>query len=124
MKRRWLGFSKRARSGGALASSNSSALILPATPPMTTNAVSDELRDIKQPLPISSSLWWLWLVFALVGLAVAAWMFFKKKKTVGIPVPLFIPPHRRAKERLRAATDLLSDPYKFCSLVSDVVRVY
>jgi hypothetical protein len=37
---------------------------------------------------------------------------------------LLIPPHRRAKERLRGATELLSDPYAFCSLVSDVTRVY
>ena len=37
---------------------------------------------------------------------------------------MVIPPHRRAKDRLRAATELISEPYRFCSLVSDVLRIY
>jgi hypothetical protein len=52
------------------------------------------------------------------------WWWLRRKKPAAIDPALLIPPHRRAKERLRAATELLSDPYAFCSLVSDVIRVY
>ena len=35
-----------------------------------------------------------------------------------------VPPHRKAKDMLRGASELMSDPYRFCSLVSDVLRTY
>lgn len=37
---------------------------------------------------------------------------------------MMVSPHRRAKDRLRGASELMSDPYRFCSLVSDVLRAY
>src|SRR5205814_9159516 len=40
-----------------------------------------------------------------------------------VPVPV-IPPHVRAKNKLREALSLISDPRLFCIAVSDALRVY
>jgi len=105
--------------------SNSSALILRAqTAPFATNSL--DIRGIKGPVHIPSSYAWIgWLVFFL-ALAVAGWLLWKRfRRKVGLvkPIPI-IPPHRRAKDRLRNVNELLSDPYKYCSVVSTVVREY
>ena len=104
--------------------SNNSALVLPAQP-AATNAAED-IRDLKGPVHIPSSYAWLWWV--LLALVVAAvvyllWRKLKSRKPVVKP-GVAIPPHRRAKDRLRAAGELMSDPYQFCILVSDVLRTY
>ncbi len=105
-----------------MAASNSSALVLPPTPSAGTNAT--DIRDIKEPIDFGPNLLWLWaLLAALAVAALVYWLRKRKKKTVIDPV-LLIPPHRRARERLRAARELLSDPYAFCSLVSNVTRDY
>jgi hypothetical protein len=108
-----------------MASSNSSALIIPPMPGVTNTAeATEDIRDIKAPVPISSDWWWAWLLVGAIALAALIYWLRKRKKTPRIDPALLIPPHRRAKERLRGATELISDPYKFCSLVSDVTRVY
>jgi hypothetical protein len=108
-----------------MANTNSSALILtPPTPGATNTAIAEDIRDIKDPLPIGSGLWWLWLLAIALAIAAFAYWLKKRKKVPTIDPHLLIPPHRRAKERLRGATDLISDPYRFCSLVSDVIRIY
>ena|SRR5688572_24832754 len=102
---------------------NSSALVIPAGG--TNTAQAEEIRDIRDPLPLGPNLLWLWVLLAVLALAALIWWRRSKRKT---PPPinpaLLIPPHRRAKERLRAAHELISDPYAFCSLVSDVIRAY
>jgi len=106
-------------------SSNNNALIVtPPLPGATNAAVVQDIRDIKEPLPISS--YWPWIILLAIIAAVAALIYFlkKRKKAPAIDPQLLIPPHRRAKERLRGATELISDPYRFCSLVSDVIRIY
>jgi hypothetical protein len=59
-------------------------------------------------------------------IAVLAWYLWKRFRVrkVATKVAIVIPPHRKAKDRLRNANELLSDPYAFCSLVSNVVRSY
>jgi hypothetical protein len=104
--------------------SNSSVLVLPAQP-ASTNAAED-IRDLKGPVYIPSSYAWLWWV--LLGLIVAAaayllWRRLNRRKTVA-KAEVAVPPHRKAKDRLRAASELMSDPYQFCILVSDVLRGY
>jgi hypothetical protein len=105
------------------------ALILPAP---SSNSVAGsttntpDIRGIKGPVEIPSS--YAWLLWVLVGIAaaVAAWFLwrkFKQRKLKPKSVAV-IPAHRKAKDRLRNAEELLSDPYAFCSLVSDVVRGY
>jgi hypothetical protein len=97
------------------------ALLVPA--PSTNSA---ELRGIKGPVPIPSSYAWAgWLLAAIAG-AILAWYLWKRlrlKKPAAKP-GIVIPPHRRAKDRLRNASELMSDPYAFCSLVSNVLRAY
>ena len=103
---------------------NSSALIVPAQPAGTNTADPRDIRDIREPIPLGPNLMWLWVTLAVLALAALAWWWSKRKKATAAAPALLIPPHRKAKERLRGATELLSDPYAFCSLVSDVIRVY
>jgi hypothetical protein len=102
---------------------NSSAIIVPA-PAASTNAASTDIREIRDPIPIASGWMWLWIALGVVAVIAALWWWLKRPKKVAVNPALLIPPHRRAKERLRGATELISDPYAFCSLVSDVIRVY
>lgn len=100
------------------------ALILPAPGAADPNIA--ELRGIKGPVHIPSSYAWVgWLLGALI-LAGVLWKLSQKyRKKAGAPKPgISIPPHRRAKDRLRTAGELMSDPYAFCSLVSNVLRTY
>ena len=108
-----------------MASSNSAALILPADR-AATNAVMEDIRPLKPPVHIPSTYGWLGWVLAAAIAAAAAWWTWKKfrKKQALAPTRISIPPHRKAKDRLRTASELYSDPYRFCSLVSDVVREY
>lgn len=110
-----------------MASSNSGALIIPDPGAAATNsasALAADIRDIKDPVQIGGGLWWLWILIAVAALAALVWWLKKRTKKPAMDPALLIPPHRRAKERLRAATELISDPYRFCSLVSDVTRTY
>jgi hypothetical protein len=103
--------------------SNNNALVLPVQP--ATNTVED-IRDLKGPVEIPSSYGWLgWVLLAAV-VATAAWFFWRKlKRRQATPKPaVVISAHRKAKDRLRAAGELMSDSYRFCSLVSDVLRAY
>jgi hypothetical protein len=106
---------------------NKSALVLPAQPP-SGRALTNELdiRGIKGPVHIPSSYAWIAWTFAALAAAVALWFAWRKLKTrKKAPKTLaVIPPHRRAKDRLRNVNELLSDPYAYCSLVSDVIRTY
>jgi hypothetical protein len=106
--------------------SNNSALILPAQTNLAGSTNATDIRAIKGPVHIPSSYAWAgWVLLGVVAAAVA-WYLWKKlrnKPRGGKAVPS-IPPHRRAKDRLRNAGELLSDPYAYCSLVSDVVREY
>ena len=106
--------------------SNNSALLLPAqpSPPGATNTL--DIRGIKGPVPIPSSYGWIGWLGAAVALLIAAWVLwrkFRRHKITAKPM-VMIPPHRRAKDKLRNASELLSDPYAYCSLVSGVVRTY
>jgi hypothetical protein len=89
-----------------------------------TNAL--DIRGIKGPVKIPSSYAWIgWTLLAIAGVALAwyLWRRFRNRKREPKAVPS-IPPHRKAKDRLRNAEELYSDPYAFCSLVSDVTRGY
>lgn len=105
---------------------SNAAPILPPSPNLAadTNAAQAlDIRAIRGPVEIGS-LWWVWALLAAAAVAAIIWWLLKRKKTAK-PVPqIIVPPHRRARERLRAAEQLLGDPYAFCSLVSDVLRVY
>lgn len=110
---------------GAVLRAASNALVLPA-PGTNANAGLEDIRGIKDPVPIPGVPAWLWWLLAFALAAALGWWAWRKwgRKSPAAKPGVVIPPHRRAKDRLRSAGDLLSDPYRFCSLVSDVVRVY
>jgi hypothetical protein len=91
-----------------------------------TAAAQDALRDIKPPVEIINV--WLWvaigaaaLVLAAVAVGLILYFALKKKPVV---VPPSIPPHVRAKQKLKDALELISQPKPFCILVSDTLRSY
>lgn len=89
-------------------------------------AAQDTLRDIKPPVEIINV--WLWVALGAVALvlvlaAIGLILFFAlRKKPVVTPPP--VPPHVRAKQKLKEALELLSQPKPFCILVSDTLRFY
>ena len=93
---------------------------------VTAIAGTNSLRDIKPPVEIPSG-WGLvaWVVGALavVALVFWAWRYWQKRRSQVPPVPV-IPPHVRAKQKLREALALIGQPREFCILVSDTVRWY
>lgn len=98
------------------------ALLLPTAGGTNTDA----LRGLKGPVHIPSSYAWIGWLLAAVAAVVLAWYIWKRLsfRKPRVAAAVSIPPHRRAKDRLRSAGELMSDPYAFCSLVSDVVREY
>lgn len=107
--------------------SNSSALILPAPAPSTNATAELEIRDIKGPVHIPPGwlwFWWTLAVLAAVIVAYFAWRCWRKHRTKPKPPEIIVPPHVRARNRLREALGLIRDPKPFCILVSDTLRVY
>jgi hypothetical protein len=84
------------------------------------------LRDIKPPVEIPSG--WAWvawaaLVLGAAALAFLAWRYWQKRRAQAAMVPV-VPPHIRAKQKLREALALIGQPREFCIVVSDTVRWY
>jgi hypothetical protein len=90
-----------------------------------TNAIANDIRDIKPPIEIPNGwiwLWWLLGAIAIVAL-LFAWRYFLKRVTqISIAPP--IPAHVRAKKKLEEALALIAQPKEFCILVSDTIRFY
>ena len=108
----------------ALTSNN--ALIVPPPTPPATSAVTNDIRPIKAPVEIPSGyLWAIWIgaILIIVSAAVAGFIWWRKKRMAPAPV-VVIPPHVRAKNKLRDALALITDPRLFCIAVSDALRVY
>ena len=92
----------------------------------SASAGTNDLRDIKPPVEIPSG--WAWVGWVLGALAVAAlvflaWRYWQKRRAQVPSIPV-IPPHIRAKQKLREALALIGQPREFCILVSDTVRWY
>ena len=89
-------------------------------------ANTNALRDIKPPLVIPSGWAWLWwglVILAVAALAFVAWRYWQKRRAQAQMVPV-VPPHIRAKQKLREALALIGQPREFCILVSDTIRQY
>lgn len=91
-----------------------------------SGADTNALRDIKPPVDIPSG--WAWVGWVLLALAVAAlafwaWRYWQRRRAQTEAVPV-IPPHIRAKQKLREALALISQPREFCIAVSDTIRWY
>lgn len=96
----------------------------PALAPGTNAPGLADIRGIRGPVEIPTYWWIAALAVAVLAGALIWWWLKKRKKAAPVAPRIIIPPHRKARERLRAATELISDPYAFCSLVSDVLRIY
>lgn len=105
--------------------STNSALLLPAQTG-GTNTIDADIRPLKGPVEIAGSYDWLWWVAIVLTAAIVGWFLWRRFRLKKSPAKaaVVVPPHRRAKDRLRGAGELMSDPYRFCSLVSDVLRAY
>ncbi|MCX6881761.1 MAG: hypothetical protein NTV12_04520 [Verrucomicrobia bacterium] len=102
---------------------NSAVIMPPPVPSKTTNSM--ELRPAKPLEHIQPR--WPWVAAGLLLALIAgflAWWWWNKKRNGQAKVVILIPPHRRAKDRLHHALSLLADPYAFCSLLSEVLRIY
>jgi hypothetical protein len=102
------------------------------TNPTSASALSsslgttNDIRGIKAPVAIPSVWPWVWAGIALAcALAVAWWIWRRRRRQQRIPKPeVVIPPHEKARARLKEALGLLNQPGPFCVLVSDTIRVY
>ena len=101
---------------------NKSALIIPQPTP---DAATNDIRGIKPPVLIPGGWGWVLLVALAVALlaGAAVALLARKRRALPPPVPP-VPPHVRAKQKLEAALGFLSDPKKFCTVVSDTLRTY
>ena len=88
-------------------------------------AGTNDIRSIKAPVPIPNLWFWAACLFAaLVLAALAFWWWRKRRRETPSAPEVVIPPHEKARERLREALALMDQPQPFCILVSDTVRVY
>ena len=103
-------------------------MIATSPPPVTTSstAAANDIRDIKPPVEIPNGWEWVWWVLAALAIAAAAifaWRWWQKRKA-NLPVVPPLPAHIRAKQRLDETLALISQPKPFCTLVSDIIRLY
>jgi hypothetical protein len=105
---------------------NSSALIVPAQPPLTNGAAAAPVfQEAPKPL-ISIPNHWAWFLWTVVILALLAalyfgWRWWRKKPALVIPP---IPAHVRARRRLEQALAMIGEPKLFSILVSGAIREY
>jgi hypothetical protein len=102
---------------------NPAALVLTSSVPAS---VTNDIRGLKAPVEIPTAWTWLWWILGLAAVGVLAWLAWRRwrKKAAAAAPEIIVPPHVRAKEKLRAALALISEPRPFCISVSDTIRVY
>ena len=107
---------------------NSSALILPASPTNGASATVADIRDLKQPVVIPNGWAWLWWTLGAIAVATAAWLLWKRWKQrraqAALEPVIVIPPEIRARMRLNEALALIGQPQPFCTAISDALRAY
>jgi hypothetical protein len=88
--------------------------------------VAEDIRDIKPPIEISDGYQWLWWGLIVATLLFAAWLlgrwWWNRKTNIVLPLP--IPAHIRAKQKLEQALALITQPKPFVIAVSDTARSY
>ena len=84
-----------------------------------------DIVDIRPPVYVFDQWWLLFTVIGigLIAVGVLIWFVLRRKNRLP-PLPVIVPAHERARQKLQAALDLLDKPKPFCILVSDAVRLY
>lgn len=98
----------------------------PVATPHTAAIATNDIRDIRPPVPLPNPwVWLLWLLAAavLAAAALVLWRRWRHRRAAELVVPPE-PPHVRARRRLHDALALLHDPRAFCFAVSDALRWY
>ena len=87
--------------------------------------LTNDIRGIQPPVRIPGEWDWLWWLFAGVFLlgGIVGFVLWRRRPTP-VVLPPSVPPHVRAKQRLAEALLLISDPDKFCTAVSNTLRLY
>jgi LPXTG-motif cell wall-anchored protein len=91
------------------------------TPPST-----NDLRPIQPPVRLPGEMDWVWWTLAglvVVG-ALAVWWYRRRRLQASMTPVAVIPPHIRARQRLAEALLFISEPDRFCTAVSNTLRVY
>ena len=95
--------------------------------PSAASSIATDIREIKPPIFIPSGWEWVWwAVGALVLAAIlfAVWFWWRRKQRLAA-APLPIPPaHVRARQKLREALRIITQPKPFVIAVSDAARSY
>ena len=94
--------------------------------PVAGQQEADDIRRIKPPVEIPDYSLWLWLALLCLLAAVAAWFYWRWRKNrpqFQAPV-VVVPPHVRARDRLKTALALIAQPRLFAFAVSDALRLY
>ncbi len=112
-------------------STNSAALVLPDPADATNTIASEEIPDIRPlkdvvDIPTGNEwVWWLFVAAAVLVVAgVVAWFVRRRlaRRSEDLAPPP--PPHVVAWERLQRALDLIHEAERFCTEVSQIIRVY
>jgi hypothetical protein len=92
----------------------------------SSSALTNDIRGLKAPIEIPNPwLWMAWLAAALVAAVLCWWAWKRWHRAKEVKAPeIIVPPHDRAREKLRAALALIAEPRPFCIAVSDTIRVY
>lgn len=91
-------------------------------------AATNDIRDIRGPVDIPYR--WAWLLWLLVGVALAVAAFFlirawlRRRRRLALAPVVVLPPHVRARNQLEAALAWISQPDPFCTRVSQTLRIY
>jgi hypothetical protein len=107
---------------------NTNPILLVPPPDRASRGEGEDIREVKPPVPIPSV--WSWLGPILIGLVLAlavwlCWRAWRRRRGVSSAVPVMvIPPHVRARDRLREALGLMGQPKPFCIAISLTLRVY
>jgi hypothetical protein len=108
------------------------ALIVKSPSQVDTNQISTnqvelgDIRPIKSPMVISDPWMWFFIIATILVLGALAyfiWKKWRKAKPLTASTPP-LPPHMRALQRLQEVMGMITDPYRFISAVSDIIRQY
>jgi signal transduction histidine kinase len=95
-----------------------------AGPIAKVSGAASELFDIREPVKIPTIWSWLGPALVAVAAALAAFLIWRRLRRRDAIVEARETAADRARLRLREAWNYLERPERFCTLLSEIVRVY